>query len=94
MAKYDNRGKIALWKPKAQNENSPALQGNVTAHRDIREGEELNIVLWENKSQNSRAPILTGKLQDQQSPQRTPRQQEHASDDHFTSDGDIPPWAR
>ena len=64
MSKYDNRGQASLWRPQSRNPKAPALSGKVIAHRDIREGEELDIVFWNNKSDNPKAPILQGKIQD------------------------------
>lgn len=66
MSNHDNRGKISLWKPNSDNPKAPQARGKVVAHRDIKEGEELDIALWRNKSDNEKAPVMTGKLSDKQ----------------------------
>jgi hypothetical protein len=72
---YDNRGKVSLWKNESDNAKAPAMKGNFVAHRDIREGEEIDIALWKNNSDNPRAPIVTGNIQDKR------EQREPGSDD-------------
>lgn len=69
---YDNRGSVALWKPTTDNPKAPAAKGTVVAHRDIREGEEVEIALWRFQSDNPNAPLMKGKISDkrqQQAPQ-------------------------
>jgi len=61
---YDNRGNVSLWKNDSDNERAPILNGKVVAHRNIGEGETLDISLWKNNSENERAPALTGKIND------------------------------
>ena len=63
---YDNRGKVAIWKHLNQSNNlsAPILKGTIYAHRDIREGEEIEVSLWKFDSANPKAPVLTGKIQD------------------------------
>ena len=61
---YDNRGKTALWKNESTTASAPVLKGQIYAHRDIREGERLDISLWINESSINNAPVLTGKIQD------------------------------
>ena len=64
MSEYDNRGQAALWRSKSENPKAPIAKGNVTAHRDIKEGEELELSFWKNDSDNPNAPFLKGKLGD------------------------------
>jgi len=64
MSEYDNRGQVALWKSKSENPKAPNAKGSVVAHRDIREGEELDIALWRNDSENPNAPVMKGKISD------------------------------
>jgi hypothetical protein len=66
---YDNRGKVSLWRnsKRQENPNAPAYKGVIVAHRDIREGEELDLALWPNDSDNPRAPQVTGKVSDKRS---------------------------
>ena len=63
---YDNRGKVAIWKHLNQSNNlsAPILKGTIYAHRDIKEGERLDISLWRSESSSNNAPVLTGKIQD------------------------------
>lgn len=63
---YDNSGKVSLWKSQSDNEKAPILKGTVYAHRDVRQGEAIDIALWKNQSDNPKAPTLTGKLSDKQ----------------------------
>jgi len=64
MTQYDNRGQVSLWKPRTNNPKGPAARGTVIAHRDIKEGEELDIALWRNDSDNPNAPLMKGKMSD------------------------------
>jgi hypothetical protein len=66
MAQYDNRGKVSLWNAQKHSDKSPSLMGSVIAHRDIFEGEALDLALWENHSENPKAPAMTGKLKDKE----------------------------
>jgi len=61
---FDNRGQVSLWKPESDNPNAPVLSGTYVAHRDIKEGESLDISLWRSTSAHERAPALTGKVTD------------------------------
>ena len=64
MAEYDNKGQVALWKGKSDNEKAPALKGTAIAHRDIKQGETVDISLWKNETDNPNAPVLKGKMAD------------------------------
>ena len=65
MSEYDNRGQVSIWKnDKATSDKAPVLRGTVVAHRDIAEGEEVEISLWKNDNVNERAPVLKGKIKD------------------------------
>ena len=64
MSDFDNRGQVALWKNQSDNERAPVLRGTLIAHRNIREGEEIEVALWKNPSDNERAPVLKGKASD------------------------------
>lgn len=63
---YDNRGKIALWKNlnPSNNRSAPVAKGHFYAHRDIAEGERIDVSLWKESSQNANAPVMKGKIQD------------------------------
>lgn len=89
MSEYDNRGQVALWNPKSDNPNAPAAKGTVVAHRDIREGEEVEIALWRFTSDNPNAPLMKGKISDkrqQQAPQGAPQ----AAGEDFDDTDSIP----
>ena len=66
MTEYDNRGQIALWKfvSPTNNADAPAATGHFYAHRDIKEGEKIDVSLWKESSQNPNAPVMKGKIQD------------------------------
>jgi len=68
MPEFDNRGQVSLWKSKSDNPKAPSAKGTVVAHRDIREGEELDIALWREHSDNPKAPIMKGKISDKFQP--------------------------
>ena len=59
---YDNRGKVSLWK-RDKGGSNPILTGKVVAHRDIKEGETIDIALWKRDSAGNQ-PVMTGKIQD------------------------------
>jgi hypothetical protein len=59
---YDNRGQVSLWKNEG-GERAPILSGKVVAHRDIKEGETIDISLWKNESTGNQ-PALKGKIAD------------------------------
>ena len=61
---YDNRGKVSLWKNDRQGANQPVVTGNLVAHRDIKEGETLDIALWRREDAAGNQPIMTGKISD------------------------------
>ena len=61
---YDNRGKVSVWKNQSENPSAPILRGSIYAHRDIKEGEEIEVSFWKNDSSNPKAPVLTGKIKD------------------------------
>ena len=75
MTDYDNRGQVSLWKPQTDHPKAPAASGKVIAHRDIKEGEELEIALWRNQSDNPRAPLMKGKISDKRVQQPAPSTQ-------------------
>jgi hypothetical protein len=83
---FDNRGQVSLWKTKSDNPKAPVASGHVVAHRDIREGEELDISLWKNTSDNPKAPVMKGKISDKFE-KRADRNQPPPADDF---DDDIP----
>ncbi len=69
MNEYDNRGQAQLWSNKEgvqKNEKAPRWKGTFVAHRDIKEGEEVDIAMWANDSDNPRAPVMKGKISDRQ----------------------------
>lgn len=59
-----DKGRAALWQTKSDNAKAPAYSGQVTAHRDIQEGETLDLALWENDSANPKAPKYRGQMRD------------------------------
>ena len=61
---FDNRGQISLWKNETGNLKAPTAKGHFIAHRDIREGEQIEVSLWRNQSDNPNAPVMIGKIQD------------------------------
>jgi|TARA_R110000851_G_scaffold284617_1_gene438174 hypothetical protein len=61
---FDNRGQISLWKNETGNLKAPTAKGHFIAHRDIREGEQIEVSLWRNQSDNPNAPVMKGKIQD------------------------------
>lgn len=91
MTEYDNRGQVSLWKPQSDHPKAPAARGLVIAHRDIKEGEELEIALWRNTSDHPKAPLMRGKISDKyqaDAPQSgSPSSPQAASNDF---DDDIP----
>ena len=70
MTQYDNRGKVSIWKnDNSKNEKAPILKGSIFAHRDIKEGEMIEVALWKNESDNEKAPTLRGNISDKREPQ-------------------------
>jgi hypothetical protein len=62
---YDNRGKIALWRKKEEDsEKAPDLKGHFFAHRDIKEGEIVDVALWRDNNANPNSPAVSGKVSD------------------------------
>ena len=61
---YDNRGKVSLWKNDRQGDTQPVVTGKLVAHRDIKEGETLDIALWKRDDASGNQPIMTGKIAD------------------------------
>lgn len=90
---YDNRGKVSLWKGHAESERAPVLKGTVYAHRDIREGEILDIALWKNETENPKAPVLRGKISDKFKPEEQQgfRDTENPAP-QGQKDDDLPDW--
>jgi len=66
----DRLGNVSLWK--GEGGKLPVLRGNFVAHRNIREGETIDIAVWRNQSDNEKAPYLTGKVQDRWVPKDKP----------------------
>ena len=58
---YDNRGRVSMWKN--DKTNGPTVSGKLVAHRDIKEGETLEIALWKQEAVGNQ-PILKGKISD------------------------------
>lgn len=83
---HDDRGKVALWRSKSQHPKAPKFWGKVTAHRDIKEGEEVDISLWECRSNHPRAPELDGKIRDREYPSREPEPSDMPADDDLNDD--------
>jgi hypothetical protein len=93
MTQYDNRGQVSLWKPQSDNPKAPAARGTIVAHRDISEGEEIEIALWRNQSDNPRAPLMKGKISDKRvqdsAPSRSSEPGGNMNGD-FDDDSDLP----
>ncbi len=67
MAEFDERGKVSVWaKKEGASENAPQLSGKFTAHRDIKEGEEIDLSIWKNDQyvKGSNQPWGRGKIRD------------------------------
>lgn len=88
MSEYDNRGQIALWgKKEDAGPNAPAAKGHFFAHRDIKEGEQIEVALWKNESDNPNAPLMKGKVSDKFTPGepvQSPAQEPLADDVPFS----------
>ena len=68
MAYEVKLGEASLWSRDGNN-NGPVLSGSVIAHRDIREGEQLDVAFWINhpkdgKQLSEKAPKYTGSIKD------------------------------
>ena len=61
---YDNRGTVSLWKNTKEGPKQPYVDGNLVAHRDIKEGETIRMALWVQKGAASNQPVLKGKISD------------------------------
>jgi hypothetical protein len=64
MTDFNNTSKIALWKNTSDNSSAPVLKGSFYAHRDIKEGEQIDVSLWRVDSATANSPALKGKIQD------------------------------
>lgn len=66
MTEYDDRGRAVMWKRERTSKSTPSFSGEVTAHRDIRSGEKLDIAFWRNEkwTEGGKQPALTGKMSD------------------------------
>ena len=60
---YDNRGKVSLWKNDREGDRQPVLKGKLVAHRDLKEGETIDIALWKQDATGNQ-PVMTGKISD------------------------------
>ena len=83
---YDNRGQVSLWRVKSKHPKAPQAQGTVIAHRDIKEGEELDISLWKNDSDNPKAPVMKGKMSDKFEKRADARKPQREYEDEFEDD--------
>lgn len=63
---YDNRGRVSLWKNTKDGPKQPYVDGNLVAHRDIKEGETIRMALWVQKDAASNQPVLKGQISDPQ----------------------------
>ena len=61
---YDNRGRVSLWKNTKEGDRQPYVDGNLVAHRDIKEGETIRMALWVQKGAASNQPVLKGQISD------------------------------
>ena len=61
---YDNRGRVSLWKNTKEGDRQPYVDGNLVAHRDIKEGETMRTALWVQKGAASNQPVLKGQISD------------------------------
>lgn len=64
----DYRGNVSLWKNAPKGDNKPYVKGNMVAHRDIKEGETIDIALWLQDGKSDNYPILKGKISDRMKP--------------------------
>jgi len=99
MNQYDNRGVVSLWSNSKATGKMPVIKGNVVAHRDIKEGETLNIALWNNVDKdgndrhemNPKAPKWRGKISDKYvKPRHIPDPEHEELPDNVPCDDDIP----
>lgn len=61
---FDNRGRVSLWKNTKQGDRQPYVDGNLVAHRDIKEGETIRMALWVQKGAAGNQPVLKGQISD------------------------------
>lgn len=61
---YDNRGRVSLWKNTKEGDKQPYVDGNLVAHRDIKEGETIRMALWVQKGAANNQPVLKGQISD------------------------------
>jgi len=87
-------GNVSLWKSNSENPKAPAAKGECIAHRDLKEGESVEIALWRNKSDNPKAPKMKGKISDKrdggQQSQQGRNQGESGASADFDDGSDIP----
>jgi hypothetical protein len=81
---FDERGRGSLWEVTSDHPKAPTYRGKVFAHRDIREGEELELSLWPNKSDNPKAPQIRAQLKDKYV--KDERQESQPARDDFYDD--------
>ena len=91
-ADYDDRGQVALWQPRSDNPRAPKFKGSFIAHRDIREGEKIDLAVWENDSDNPNAPVLKGKGSDPYTKEDASQAKQEKSEhpEGFSSFDEIP----
>ena len=79
---YDNTGTAALWSNEKYEAgvSHPRLKGSFYAHRDIKQGEQVDIALWDGNSENPKAPALKGKVSDKFTPEASAPAGTQASD--------------
>ncbi len=61
---FDNRGRVSLWKNTKEGDRQPYVDGNLVAHRDIKEGETIRMALWVQKGAAGNQPVLKGQISD------------------------------
>jgi hypothetical protein len=87
MTDFDERGRGSLWKVTSDHPKAPTYRGKLFAHRDIREGEELELSLWPNRSDNPKAPQMRAQLKDKYTKADETTQETR---DDFYDDSQIP----
>lgn len=60
----DYRGNVSLWKNAPKGDAKPYVKGNFVAHRNIKEGETIEIALWVQENKGDNYPVLKGKVSD------------------------------
>lgn len=61
---YDNRGRVSMWKNDRQGDTQPYVTGKICVHRDIKEGETIDLALWINRDHQGNQPHFRGKVSD------------------------------